>query len=84
MTRLLNPLIRAFLKAQKQRTFNSALPKQTSAAPYAKPVFSLAGPAHTHLHNGLMIDEDEAGVEEEADEEVPRVALLFSSLFALV
>lgn len=59
-----------FLKAQKHRSFNSALTKQTSVAPYAKPVYSLVGPAHAHLQNGLMIDDDEAGVEEEADEEV--------------
>lgn len=76
---LLNPLLRVFLKAQKQRTFNSALTKQTSVAPYAKPVFSLTGPAHTHLQNGLMIDDDEAGVEEEADEEVAFHVLLWLS-----
>lgn len=76
---LLSSLICVFLKAQKHRSFNSALTKQTSVAPYAKPVYSLIGPAHAHLQNGLMIDDDEAGVEEEADEEVAFHVLVWFS-----
>lgn len=66
------------LKAQKHRTFNSALTKQTYVGHYAKPVYSLIGPGH--IQNGLMIDDDQAGIDEEADEEViPHVLVCCSS-----
>lgn len=58
------------LKAQKHRTFKSALTKQACMGHYPKPVYSLIGPTHIHIHNGMMIDGDKAGFEEEADEEV--------------
>lgn len=60
------------LKAQKHRTFNSALTKQACLGHHTKPLYSVIGPMHAHIHNGLMRDddEDEAGTEEEADEEV--------------
>lgn len=77
---LLNSRIYVSLKAQKHRTFHSALTKQTYVGHYAKPVYSLIGPAHAHVQNGLMIDDGEAGIEEEADEEViPRVLVCCSS-----
>lgn len=69
-------------KAQKHRTFNSALSKQASMGHYTKPVYSLMGPTHALIHNGLMIDEDEddeAGIEEEADEEVTVVVVVCCS-----
>lgn len=77
----LNSLVCVSLKAQKHRTFHSALSKQTYVGHYAKPVYSLIGPAHSHVHNGLMIYDDEAGIEEEADEEViPHALVCFYSL----
>uniref|UniRef100_A0A667XRE9 Exocyst complex component n=1 Tax=Myripristis murdjan TaxID=586833 RepID=A0A667XRE9_9TELE len=58
----------AMRQAQQHRTFNSAVAKQASMGHYTKPVYSLNGQAHTHPHNGLMIDD--TGEEEEGDEEV--------------
>uniref|UniRef100_A0A667X1Y2 Exocyst complex component n=1 Tax=Myripristis murdjan TaxID=586833 RepID=A0A667X1Y2_9TELE len=57
----------AMRQAQQHRTFNSAVAKQASMGHYTKPVYSLNGQAHTHPHNGLMIDD--TGEEEEGDEE---------------
>lgn len=67
---VVNPLINVSLKAQKHRTFKSALTKQACMGHYPKPVYSLIGPTRAHIHNGMMIDDDKAGIEEEADEEV--------------
>lgn len=75
---LLNLLIYVSLKAHKHRIFNSALTKQTYVGHCDKPVYSLIGPAHSHVQNGLMIDDDEVGIEEEADEEVIPHVLVFS------
>ncbi|XP_056912172.1 exocyst complex component 6 isoform X2 [Takifugu flavidus] len=66
----------AMRQAQKHRTFNSALTKQACLGHYTKPVYSVIGPTHAHIHNALMRDdddvddEDEDGTEEEADEEI--------------
>lgn len=81
------------LKAQKHRTFNSALTKQACLGHYTKPPYSVTGPMHAHIHNGLMRDdddvddEDEAGTEEEADEEVKLYVVVCSfstQFFSLV
>ncbi|CAF87310.1 unnamed protein product, partial [Tetraodon nigroviridis] len=61
----------AMTQAQKHRTLNSALTKQTNVGHHANSVYSLIGPAYAHVQNGLMIDDDdEAGIEEEADKEI--------------
>uniref|UniRef100_A0A674NTM3 Exocyst complex component n=1 Tax=Takifugu rubripes TaxID=31033 RepID=A0A674NTM3_TAKRU len=52
----------AMRQAQKHRTFNSALTKQACLGHYTKPVYSVIGPTHAHIHND--------GTEEEADEEI--------------
>lgn len=72
------------LKAQNHRTFNSALTKQACLGHYTKTVYSVIGPTHAHIHNGLMRDDDyvddtdEAATEEEADEEVKLYAVVCS------
>lgn len=81
------------LKAQKHRTFNSALTKEACLGHYTKPVYSVIGPMHAHIHNGLMRDDDddiddenEAGTGEEADEEVKLyvvVCSFFHTIFHL-
>lgn len=76
----LNSLIYVSLKAQKHRTLNSALTKQTNVGHHANSVYSLIGPAYAHVQNGLMIDDDdEAGIEEEADKEVISCVLVCCS-----
>lgn len=77
------------LKAQKHRTFNSALTKQACLGHYIKPVYSVIGQTHAHIHNGLMRhddyvdDADEAGTEEEAEVKLYVVVCSFSTQFFL-
>uniref|UniRef100_A0A674NUP3 Exocyst complex component n=1 Tax=Takifugu rubripes TaxID=31033 RepID=A0A674NUP3_TAKRU len=55
----------AMRQAQKHRTFNSALTKQACLGHYTKPVYSVIGPTHAHIHNALMRDDDDVDDEDE-------------------
>uniref|UniRef100_A0A3P9I105 Exocyst complex component n=1 Tax=Oryzias latipes TaxID=8090 RepID=A0A3P9I105_ORYLA len=59
----------AIRQAQQHRTFISTVAKQAGLDHYTKPVFSLNGRAHSHMPNGLLMDEG-AGDEEDADDEI--------------
>ncbi|XP_011486846.2 exocyst complex component 6 isoform X3 [Oryzias latipes] len=59
----------AIRQAQQHRTFISTVAKQAGLDHYTKPLFSLKGRAHSHMPNGLLMD-DGAGDEEDADDEI--------------
>uniref|UniRef100_A0A3P9L481 Exocyst complex component n=1 Tax=Oryzias latipes TaxID=8090 RepID=A0A3P9L481_ORYLA len=59
----------AIRQAQQHRTFISTVAKQAGLDHYTKPLFSLNGRAHSHMPNGLLMD-DGAGDEEDADDEI--------------
>lgn len=62
-------------QAQQHRTFISTVAKQAGLDHYTKPLFSLNGRAHSHMPNGLLMD-DGAGDEEDADDEVRTYSLV--------